>query len=46
MGQKKCTSSKNYLSLMAFSKEGLIEQLQFDGYTSQQASYAATQNGY
>jgi len=31
----------SYLSFMAFSKEGLIEQLEFEGYTKSQATYAA-----
>lgn len=39
-------SAKQYMSLMAFSRSGLIKQLEFDGYTSDQAAYAATQCGY
>ena len=34
-------SAKNYLSLMGFSKSGLIKQLEFDGYSSEDATYAA-----
>ena len=32
--------------MMAFSYDGLIEQLEFEGYTHQQAVYGAEQNGY
>ena len=41
-GQKNALkSAKNYLSLMGFSKSGLIKQLEFDGYSSEDATYAA-----
>ena len=41
-GQKNALkSAKNYLSLMGFSKSGLIKQLEFDGYSSGDATYAA-----
>jgi len=33
--------AKDYLSIMSFSKKGLIEQLEFDGYPSADAQYAA-----
>ena len=38
-------AGKNYLSFTAFSKKGLIEQLEFDGYTKEQAKYGASANG-
>ena len=32
--------AKNYLSFSAFSKSGLIEQLEFEGYSNEDATYA------
>lgn len=41
-GQKNALSAaKNYLKVMPFSHKGLQEQLTFDGYTSEEALYAA-----
>ena len=34
-------SAKNYLRIMAFSYEGLVKQLEFEGYTNEEAVYAA-----
>lgn len=34
-------SAKSYLSFMAFSRKGLIEQLEFEGYSNASAVYAA-----
>lgn len=34
-------SAQNYLDFMAFSYSGLIDQLEFEGYTKQEAIYAA-----
>jgi len=36
---------KEYLNIMAFSRNGLIEQLKFDGFTLEEATYAADQIG-
>ena len=33
-------SAKNYLSIMAFSKSGLKRQLEFEGYSEEEAEYA------
>jgi hypothetical protein len=38
--------AKNYLDIMAYSKDGLIKQLEYEGFTSEQAAYGATANGY
>lgn len=38
-------SANNYLQIMAFSYNGLIEQLEFDGYTNEEATYAANNCG-
>lgn len=38
-------SAKNYLDITAFSKKGLIEQLEYEGYTSEEANYAADHCG-
>lgn len=34
-------SAKDYLTIMGFSRKGLIEQLEFDGYSTDEATYAA-----
>lgn len=33
--------AKNYLSVMAFSHDGLISQLEFEGFSTQEATYGA-----
>lgn len=38
-------SAKNYLRVMAFSYEGLIDQLEYEGYTNAEATYAANNCG-
>lgn len=38
-------SAKNYLSVMAFSYSGLVEQLEYEGYSSSEAAYAADNCG-
>lgn len=38
-------SAKNYLSFMAFSYSGLIEQLEYEGYSHSEAVYAADNCG-
>lgn len=46
VGQKNALSSaKSYLSFMAFSYDGLIEQLEYEGYTNSEAVYAADNCG-
>lgn len=37
--------AKSYLKTMAFSREGLIEQLEFEGYTTDEATYGADNCG-
>lgn len=45
-GQKNALSSaKSYLSFMAFSYSGLIKQLEFEGYSQEEATYAADNCG-
>lgn len=39
-------AADNYLSFTAFSYTGLIQQLEFEGYTNDQATYGAKANGY
>ena len=36
----------SYLSFTSFSQSGLIEQLEYEGFTHEQAVYGAEQNGY
>lgn len=38
-------TAKNYLSFTAFSRKGLIEQLEFEGYSNADAEYAVDQSG-
>ena len=46
MGQKNAlNSAKNYLSIMAFSYRGLIDQLDYDGYSTEEATYAVENCG-
>ena len=46
LGEKNALSSAlSYLKHMAFSKEGLIEQLEYEGYSYSEAKYAADNCG-
>lgn len=46
MGQRMALeSAKNYLRTMGFSKKGLISQLEFEGYTTSEATYAVNNCG-
>lgn len=46
MGQKNALgSAKSYLRFSAFSYEGLIGQLEFEGYTTEEATFAADHCG-
>ncbi len=46
MGERMAlASAKNYLRVMAFSKKGLISQLEFEGYTTEEATYAVNNCG-
>lgn len=38
-------SAKDYLDAMSFSRKGLIEQLEYDGYSSSEAEYAVEHCG-
>lgn len=38
-------TAQSYLSFMAFSHAGLIEQLEYEGYTTEEATYAADHCG-
>lgn len=38
--------AEDYLNSMAFSRSGLIEQLEYEGFTHEQAVYGAEQNGH
>ena len=38
-------SAKQYLNVMAFSYSGLIEQLEYEGYSNEEAAYAADNCG-
>ena len=38
-------SAKDYLRVMAFSRSGLIEQLEYEGYTNSEATYAVDNCG-
>jgi len=44
LGEKQAVlSAKNYLNYTAFSRKGLIEQLEYEGFTYQQAEYGVDQ---
>ena len=46
MGQKNALdAANNYLEIMPFSHEGLIDQLSYDGYTEEDAKFAADNCG-
>ncbi len=46
MGQKNALrSAETYLNTMAFSREGLIEQLEFEGYSNEEAVFAVDNCG-
>ena len=36
----------SYLDLMAFSRDGLIDQLEYEGFTEDEIEYAITKIGY
>lgn len=43
--QNALKSAQSYLSFSAFSRKGLIEQLEYEGFTSEQASYGVNNCG-
>lgn len=46
LGEKNAlASAKNYLSFSSFSKKGLIKQLEFEGFSNQEAQYAVENCG-
>ena len=46
MGEKNALeSAKSYLDVSPFSHSGLIQQLEFEGYTTEEATYAADNCG-
>ena len=46
MGQKNALrAAKQYLNALAFSHDGLIHQLEYDGYSTEDATYAADNCG-
>lgn len=46
MGQRNALrKAKEYLAFMSFSHSGLIKQLEFEGYTSEEATYGADNCG-
>ena len=38
--------AETYLNISTFSKEGLIKQLKYEGYTQSQIDYALNKIGY
>jgi hypothetical protein len=38
--------ASSYLEFTSFSRDGLIQQLEYDGFTSDQAVYGASAVGY
>ena len=47
LGEKNALAqAKRYLEIMPFSRSGLIEQLEYEGFTHSQAVYGVINNGY
>ena len=47
MGQRNAAEkAKQYLEYTSFSRSGLVEQLEYEGFTSSQAEYGASAVGY
>ncbi len=38
-------SAESYLDFQGFSRKGLIKQLEFEGYTAEQAAFGVTSTG-
>ena len=38
-------AAQNYLDMSSFSRSGLIEQLEYEGYTTKQATYGVNTTG-
>lgn len=43
---RKAKAAKSYLELTSFSRDSLIRQLEYEGFTHEQAVYGAQANGY
>ena len=43
--QQAAKTAKDYLDFTSFSRSGLIDQLEFDGYSPAQAEYGVSQTG-
>ena len=39
-------NAESYLKYSSFSRKGLIDQLKFEGFTTEQAEHGADKNGY
>jgi len=38
--------AKSYLEYSSFSRQGLIDQLKYNGFSQAEAEYGVSQNGY
>lgn len=46
LGEKNALkSAQNYISMSGFSHDGLVQQLEFDGYSTEEATFAADNCG-
>jgi Host cell surface-exposed lipoprotein len=45
VNEQAAKAAKDYLDSSSFSRSGLIEQLEYEGYTKQQAVYGVNQAG-
>ena len=45
MGRATRSEAHSYLSVSAFSRSGLVKQLKFEGFTTEQAKYGAAHVG-
>ena len=45
LNKQAAIAAKDYLESTSFSRQGLIEQLEFEGYTRQQSGYGVSKTG-
>ena len=45
LNEQAVKKAKEYLDYSSFSRSGLISQLKYEGFTTEQAEYGVTQNG-
>ena len=46
LSEQAAKKAKEYLDAMSFSRQGLIDQLLYEGFTNSEAIYGVTANGF